>query len=96
MLNFNACGGRVFVVVVLMLFSNSEVNTKSFSCQTNRIWKNIFIDNILTRIFSYSILKVNLCTSGTHTTAAKIRDECRFCYFELILFVASLPTFLQP
>ena len=23
----------------------------------------------------------------THTTAAKFRDECLFCYFELILFV---------
>ena len=31
---------------VMLFFSNSELNTKSFSCQTNRIRKNIFIDNI--------------------------------------------------
>ena len=28
------------------IFSNSELKTKSLFCQTNRIWKNIFIDNI--------------------------------------------------
>ena len=55
MLNFNMCvcggggggGGRgLFLWGFLMLFSNSELNTKTFFCQTNRIWKNIFIDNI--------------------------------------------------
>ena len=56
MLNFSVCaeggGGRglfvvvVVVVVVNVFFSNSELNTKSFSCQTNIIWKNISIDNI--------------------------------------------------
>ena len=54
MLNFSMCvggggGGQVaifFLLLLLMLFSNSELNTKSFSCQTNRIWKNIFIDII--------------------------------------------------
>ena len=54
MLTFSVCGavgggggeGGYFFVVVLMLFSNWKPNTKSFSCQTNRIWKNIFIDNI--------------------------------------------------
>ena len=57
MLNFNLCvcvggggggeGGYFYVVVFCnAIFSNSELNTKSFSCQTNRIWKNIFIDNI--------------------------------------------------
>ena len=57
MLNFNVCvwgGDYFYVVVFIAIFSNSELN-----CQTNRIGKNIFIDNILTRIFSYSILKVN-------------------------------------
>ena len=69
-----------------MLFSNSKLNTKSFSCQTNRIWKNIFIDNILMRIFSYSILKVNLCTSRRTQLQQKIKlSLC--CYFELVLFV---------
>ena len=46
--------GAIFVVVVVVVvvavfngfFSNSELNSKSFSCQTNRIWKNIFVDNI--------------------------------------------------
>ena len=57
MLNFNICvcgGGRegaggYFYVVVLynaIFLSNSKLNTRSVSCQTNRIWKNIFIDNI--------------------------------------------------
>ena len=57
MLNFSVCvwvgggggggqGGFFYVVVLMLFFSNSELNTKSFSCQTNRIWKNIFIDNI--------------------------------------------------
>ena len=53
MLNFNVCvcvcgggggggQGRLFYVVVFnFIFSNTELNTKSFSCQTNRIWKNI-------------------------------------------------------
>ena len=45
--------GGYFYIVVLMLFLNSELNTKSFSCQTNRVWKNIFIDyKFLTLIFS--------------------------------------------
>ena len=44
-------GGRgLFVVVVVVFnvcfFSNSELNAESFSCHTNRILKNIFIDNI--------------------------------------------------
>ena len=38
-------GGYFYVVVFNAIFSNSELNTKSFSCQTNRNWKN----NILTR-----------------------------------------------
>ena len=52
-------GGFFYVVVFNTIFANSELNTKSFSCQTNRNWKN----NILTRMFSYLTLKVNLCTS---------------------------------
>ena len=49
------CGGgggggqeAIFYVFVLYnaIFSNSELNTRLVSCQTNRIWKNIFIDNI--------------------------------------------------
>ena len=46
--------GAIFVVVVVVFngfFSNSELNSKSFSCQTNRIWKNIFVDNIYANIF---------------------------------------------
>ena len=44
------CGGGdrglFYVVVFNAIFFNSELNTKSFSCQTITIWKNIFIDNI--------------------------------------------------
>ena len=47
MLKFNVSGGMVggggyfYVVVFNFIVSNTELNTKSFSCQTNRIWKNI-------------------------------------------------------
>ena len=63
MLNFNLCcvcvgkveRGRGYFYVVSFcnaIFSNSELNKKSFSCQTNRIWENIFIDNIYNANFS--------------------------------------------
>ena len=58
MLNFNLCcvavGKGAFYAVVFCnaIFPNSELNTKSLSCQTNGIWKNIFIDNIYNVIFS--------------------------------------------
>ena len=65
MLNFNMCvcgggaGGYFYVVVLYnaIFFCFSELNTRPVSCQTNRIWKNIFIDNILrtysTKYFPY-------------------------------------------
>ena len=34
-------GGYFYVVVFNFIFSNTELNTKLFSCQTNRIWKSI-------------------------------------------------------
>ena len=53
MLNFSVCAGGggaggylLLLLLLLMFFSNSELNTKSFSCQTNIIWKNISIDII--------------------------------------------------
>ena len=44
-------GGRglFYVVVFNAILSISELNTKSFPCQTNRIRKNNFIDNIFKR-----------------------------------------------
>ena len=39
-------GGYFYVVVFNAIFSISELNTNSFSCKTNRIQKNNFIDNI--------------------------------------------------
>ena len=54
MLNLNVCvcgggggvgggGGRGLFLCCSFnfIFSNTELNTKSISCQTNRIWKNI-------------------------------------------------------
>ena len=88
MLNFNVCvcgggggGGQVaiFMLSFLMLFfSDSELNTKSFSCQTNRIWKNILIDNIFIANISYSILKVNLCTSKRTQLQQKLEMSVSF------------------
>ena len=56
MLNFNVCvwgggggggeGGCFYAFIFNVIFSNLELRTKSFSCQTNRMWKNVFIDNI--------------------------------------------------
>ena len=67
MLKFSVCGaggggggGGYFFVVVLMLFPNSKLTTKSFSCQTNRIWKNIFIDNIFIFIDNIFIFNTNI------------------------------------
>ena len=33
--------GGYFYVVAFILFFNTELNTESFSCHSNRIWKNI-------------------------------------------------------
>ena len=44
--------GLFYVVVFNAIFYNSELNTKSFSCQTNKILEEYFHP----RIFSYSIL----------------------------------------
>ena len=38
--------GYFYVVVLNAIFFEFKANTKLFSCQTNRILKNIFIDNI--------------------------------------------------
>ena len=38
---------------VMLFFSKSELKPKSFSCQTNRIWKDIFIDNISNTFFLF-------------------------------------------
>ena len=38
--------GYFYVVVLNAIFFEFKANTKSFSCQTNRILKNILIDNI--------------------------------------------------
>ena len=82
--------GAIFMLLlfVMLFFSNSELNTKSFSCQTNRIWKNDFIDNIYNaNLFPSSMLKIDLCTSRRTQLQQTFIDECLFCYFELSLFV---------
>ena len=43
--------GAILCCCFNAIFSISELDTKSFSCQTNRIWKNNFMTTILTRIF---------------------------------------------
>ena len=47
-------GGYFYVVFCNAIFSKSELNTKSFSCQTHKIWKNIFIE----KIYNANIFKV--------------------------------------
>ena len=85
MLNSNMCvceggGGQgatfMLLFITLFFFSNSELNTRSFPCQTNRIWKNIFIDNIFNaNIF---ILKVNLCNSRRTQLQQKLEMSVSF------------------
>ena len=79
---------------IMLFFSNSELNPRSVSCQTNRIWKNIFIDNF----FNANIL--NMCTSKRTQLQQKLEMSVS-SYFELILFVCidvlrRCQHFLQP
>ena len=69
-------GGRVlfYVVVFNAIFSNSERNTKSFSCQGRIFLSTTF----LTRIFSYNILKVNLSTSKRTQLQQKLEMSVSF------------------
>ena len=48
--------GLFYVVVINAIFFNSELNTKSFSCQTNKILEEFSSTTFVTRILSYSIL----------------------------------------
>ena len=79
-------GGYFYVVI----FSNSELFTKSFSCQTNRIWKNIFIDNIFNANISYSILKVNLCTSRCTQLQQKLEMSVSFVILRQFCLISKM------
>ena len=63
------CEGKVgcfdVVVVIIILFLKDRAkNPKSFSCQTNRIWKKyVHRQHIYSGYFPSSTLKMNLCTS---------------------------------
>ena len=69
MLNFNMCvwgGGGYFYVVDFYnaIFSNSELNTRDqFLAKQTEFGRIFSSTTFFTRIFSYSIPKVNLCTS---------------------------------
>ena len=69
-------GGRglFYVVVFNAMFSNSELNTKSFSCQTSRNWKN----NISHANIFISHTKGKPVYQKTHTTAAKLEMSVSF------------------
>ena len=68
-------GGLFYVFIFNVIFSNLELRTKSFSCQTNRIWKNVFIDNI----FNANIfIKVNMCTSRRTQLQQKLEMSVSF------------------
>ena len=64
-------GGWCYVVVFnAILF---EFRAKQQITEFERIFSS---PTFLTRIFSYSILKVNLCTSRREQLQQKMRDEC--------------------
>ena len=67
-------GGRgLFYVVVLMLFFEFRVKHQEFG-------KIFSFTTFLTQIFSYSILKVNLCTSRRTQLQLDVLRRCQhFC-----------------
>ena len=73
--------GVIFMLLFLMLFFRIHFLAKQ--TEFGRIFSST---TFLRRIFSYIILKVNLCTSRRTQLQQKI-DTSLFCYFELILFV---------
>ena len=94
MLTFNVCvgGGRgqgaIFKLLFLILFFRIQSLTPNHFLAKQTEFGRIFHRQHLhlKRIFSYSILKVNLCTSRRTQLQQKL-DMSLFCYFELILFV---------
>ena len=88
MLNFDVCvcgggGGGAegyfyFVVFNAIFFSNSELNTTSFSCNQTEFGRIFSSTTFLTQIFSYSILKVNLCTSRRTQLQPKLEMSVSF------------------
>ena len=61
-------GGCFDVVFCNAIFSKSELKPKSFSCQSNRIWKNNFTDNISNTFFFCLDLLANV---SRHTNRIK-------------------------
>ena len=78
--------GYFYFVAFNTIFSNSELNTKSFSCKQTEFGRIFSSTTFLTQIFSYSILKVKQCTSRRTQLQQKLQMNVS-CYFELILFV---------
>ena len=78
-------GGYFYVVVFNFIFSNTT--PKHFLAKQTEFGRIFHRQHLhLTRIFSYSILKVNMCTSRRTQLQQKL-DMSLHCYFELILFV---------
>ena len=89
MLNFNACrgGGAIFMLLFFhdIFFEFRAKHQNHFLAKQTEFGRIFSSTTFLTRIFSYSILKVNLCTSRRTQLQQTNIDECLFCYFELIL-----------
>ena len=89
-------GGYFYVVVFNTIFSNSEPICHFLAKQTE--FRRIFLSTtFLTRIFSYSILKGNLCTSRRTQLQQKIEMSVSY-YFELYaanIFAAMTRRFLS-
>ena len=84
MLNFIVCvcvrgGGRGLFLCCCFNAIFFEFRSKSFSCQTNRIWKNIFIDNIFNaNSYFHTSSILNLCTSRRTQLQQKLEMSVSF------------------
>ena len=67
------------LLFLILFFLNTELNTKSFLAKQTEFGRIFHRQHLhLTRIFSYSILKVNLCTSRRTQLQQKL-DMSLFC-----------------
>ena len=82
---------------VMFFFFEFRAKHQTIFCQTNIIWKNIFIDNIYNarEYFPSSILKINLCTSKRTQLQHSLEMSVyfvilsSFCLFALMFCVVA-------
>ena len=76
----------------VMLFFEFRAKHQTIFCQTNIIWKNIFIDNIYNarEYFQSSILKINLCTSKRTQLQQSLEMSVYFVFLSSFCLLALM------